>query len=216
MPRIGATHVARPDEGGLVRDPATIFGHRMPGAADLELLRSAVRLEATAHFRDDDLEVGVTITNDRTGHHVPTGSPLRHLILRLEARGPDGRSLVQRSGPVLPDWTGIGDPGEGNYAGLPGKAFAKVLRESWTGISPSASYWSPTRIVSDNRIAALATDASSYRFAAPPEGSARVEVVLLFRRAFAEIARRKGWPAADVVMARDRLDVQRSGDLVRR
>jgi hypothetical protein len=62
-----------------------------------------------------------------------------------------------------------------------------VLEELWTQISPSAAYWNPTRIVSDNRLAAFATDSSTYTFAAPERGEVRVEVTLLFRRAFIEL-----------------------------
>jgi hypothetical protein len=58
----------------------------------------------------------------------------------------------------VPQWGGVGDPHEGHYAGLPGKAFAKVLQEIWTGLSPSAAYWNATRVLSDNRLAAIATD----------------------------------------------------------
>ena len=46
----------------------------------------------------------------------------------------------------------------GNYAGQPGKTFAKVLRDEWTGETPTAAYWRPVTIVEDTRLAALATD----------------------------------------------------------
>jgi hypothetical protein len=111
------------------------------------------------------------------------------------------------SRPPVPEWGGIGDAGEGYWAGLPGKGFAKIVQELWAEVSPSGAYWNPTRIVSDNRIAALATDRSEYRFAAPEDGPTVVGVKLIFRRAFIELTEQKGWEVADVVMAELHLTV---------
>jgi len=157
-------------------------------------------MNTTAGLEDDTVVVQVEITNDQTGHHVPTDFPGRHLILLVQARDADGTLLTQLAGPTVPEWGGIGDPGEGYYAGLPGKALAKVLEEIWTEITPSAAYWNPTRVLSDNRLAAFATDRSSYTFAAPEDGEVTIEVTLLFRRAFIELMDQKGWDAPDKIM----------------
>ncbi len=193
------TNVA-PDAGGVDRDPMSIHAHTQPGALDEELLQNAVAMTTTAQLEGDAVVVRVEITNDQAGHHVPTDSPLRHLILLVQATDADGNPLTQVEGPTVPEWGGIGDPSEGYYAGLPGKAYAKVLEELWTQISPSAAYWNPTRIVSDNRLAAFATDSSTYTFAAPERGEVKVEVTLLFRRAFIELTEEKGWDVPDIVM----------------
>ncbi len=169
MPHQGVNHFALPDQGGLERDPQTIFGHQMPGASDIKLLQNAVSLTAEAHQEGDQLIIDVSVVNDQTGHHVPTDSPLRHLILLVEATGENGDLLGLKDGPVIPDWGGIGDPEDGYYAGLPGKAYAKILQETWTEIMPSGAYWNPTRIVSDNRLAAFESDTSSFVFAAAGE-----------------------------------------------
>jgi hypothetical protein len=113
---------------------------------------------------------------------------------------PGGEPLEQLDGPVVPDWGGIGDPAAGYYAGLPGTAYAKVLQEVWTEVTPTGAYWNQTRIISDNRIAALDSAVSRYSFAAPDEGQVDVDVVLLFRRAYIELAGQKGWTDQDVVM----------------
>jgi hypothetical protein len=110
-------------------------------------------------------------------------------------------------GSTVPEWGGVGDPAAGYYAGLPGKAFAKVLEELWTELSPTAAYWRPTRVLSDNRIAAFATDASAYAFAAPGRGRVAVEVTLLYRRAFKKLAEQKGWDVPDIVMERQTIDL---------
>ncbi|NNF69017.1 MAG: hypothetical protein HKN01_04540, partial [Acidimicrobiia bacterium] len=187
MPVTGATHFVRPDAGGLERDPETIRSHLMPGASDEQLLRNAVTMTAEADREGEVIGVTVTITNDRTGHHVPTDSPLRHLILLVTATDTNGNSLDLVSGPVVPEWGGVGDTASGNYAGLPGTAYAKVLEELWTEASPTAAYWNQTRVLSDNRIAALASDTTRYEFVAPFSNDVTIEVALLFRRAFIEL-----------------------------
>jgi len=96
---------------------------------------------------------------------------------------------------------GIGKPSQGYYAGLPGTIYAKVLQELWTEKTPTGAYWNPTRILSDNRIPALETDSTSYRFSAPKEGPATLEVVLVFRRAFIELIEEKGWDVPDIIIS---------------
>ncbi len=205
MPPTGATYFTRPDKGGLHRDPGTIFSHRMPGAMDKKLLGNAVTMTVTATRRQDEVVVKVSIVNDLTGHHVPTDSPLRHLILLVRVIDRKGATLKQTGGPKLPDWCGVGDPAADCYAGLPGKAFAKILKEEWTNVSPTGSYWNPTRIVSDNRIAAFATDMSNYTFASHTKGTISVHVTLLFRRAFKELMDQKGWQTPDIIMEQENI-----------
>jgi hypothetical protein len=200
------TNVA-PGRGGVERDPLTIHAHTFPGAASEALLQNAVTMTATAHLEGNAVVVQVEVTNDQTGHHVPTDSPLRHLILLVQAADAGGHPLAQLDGPTVPEWCGIGDPSQGYYASLPGKAFAKVLEEFWTEISPSGAYWNHTRVLSDNRIAAFATDTSTYTFAPPDEGEVSVEVTLLFRRAFIELMDQKGWDVPDIVMERHVLKI---------
>lgn len=203
----GVTTNFAPGRGGLERDPATLATHFFPGAADPELLQNAVAMNATARHNDGRLTVTVTIINDQTGHHVPTDSPLRHLILLVEATDAEGRPLQQIDGPKVPEWGGTGDPRQGYYAGLPGTAYAKVLQELWTEVSPTGAYWNPTRILSDNRIPAMGRDTTTYAFTAPETGEAEVEVTLLFRRAFIALADQKGWPKTDLIMESTSLKV---------
>lgn len=208
MPQGLNNHFARVDKGGKPRDPESIFDHRMPGAADADLLQNAVTMAVGAEFRDDALEVRVEILNDRTGHHVPTDSPLRQMILIVRASNSRGRTLALRDGPTLPDWCGAGNPEDGYVAGLPGTAYAKILKELWTGVSPTGAYWNHTRIVSDNRIAAMESDETTYVFEPPAEGEATVDVRLLYRRAFIELRDLKGWEGEDIEMARRTMAVE--------
>jgi hypothetical protein len=208
MPRRGLKYFALPDKGGLKRDSDKIFSHQMPGALDKDLLSNAVTLTASAKRTREMIQVNATIVNDQTGHHVPTDSPLRHMILLVKARSRSGQLLKILDGPKLPEWCGVGDVSRGYYAGLPGKVFAKVLEEKWTRIMPSAAYWNPTRVVSDNRLAAFARDTSTYTFSTETSGSVIVEVSLLYRRAYRKLMDQKGWNVSDILMERQILTVK--------
>jgi len=213
MPHVGATRIAQPPARSARiaydRDPQTIFSHAMPGASDTNLLQNAVTLYATARRETGRVVVRVSVKNDKTGHHVPSDSPLRHLILLVNAADDIGKPLSLMEGATLPAWTGRGDVRKGNYAGQPGKVFAKVLEELWTEVSPTAAYWNPTRILEDNRIPAMGKDDSVYVFTASDTGGVNVNVSLLYRRAFKTLADQKGWNVPDVLMAQQRITVSR-------
>jgi hypothetical protein len=198
MPVSSAKYFVFPERGGVTRDYAQLHDHTMPGAADEKLLQNSVTLKSGAQRAGDQLQVQVSITNDQTGHHIPTDAPIRSMILVVEAQDSNGKPLALRQGPVNPAYSG-------NYGGLPGKTFAKVLRDDWTGETPTAAYWRPVTIVEDTRLAALATDTTRYTFDAPAGQAVTVNVRLLFRRAFYELARQKGWTDPDILMEQDKL-----------
>ena len=208
MPPLGNAHCARPDKGAVARDPATIFSHRMPGAADAALLQNAVTMRLAASRAAGRVIVRVTVTNDKTGHHVPTDSPLRQMILLVGAQG--GRSGACRllEGPTLPAWCGSKNGQVGHYAGLPGKAYAKVLQELWTRITPTGAYWNPTRVVSDNRLAAFASDTTAFIFQCPDEETVELRARLFFRRAYIELMETKGWDSPDILMGEASLSLR--------
>jgi len=201
MPPGLTDHFALLDEGGLIRDPETIFSHLMPGASDEAFLQNAVSISVEAWQENGGITLQVDIVNDNTGHHIPTDSPLRHMILWVQVSDSLGNQLAQLDGPTIPDWGGIGEPSLGYYAGLPGTVYAKVLQELWTEISPTGAYWNPTRVLSDNRIPALETDSTTYKFAAPIEGEVTIEITLIFRRAFIALIEEKGWDTPDIIIS---------------
>ena len=86
------------------------------------------------------------------------------------------------------------------YAGLSGKVFVKLLEEIWTGVSPTAAYWNPTRVVTDTRLGAFESDVGEFLFMAPDSGDVRIEAVLLYRRAYKKLMDLKGWKEPDIVM----------------
>ena len=114
MPKRGVEYFVLPDRGGLKRDPSRISSHRMPGALDGQLLQNALTMTVDVERKHDRVSVRVELVNDQTGHHVPTDSPLRHLILTVRLTDRQGRRQPLLEGPVLPQWAG-------SYAGECGK-----------------------------------------------------------------------------------------------
>jgi hypothetical protein len=191
----GDAYFALPQVGGLPHPPQTIPSHLQPGAAAIDLLRETVSMTVSAQQAGGQLRVTVAITNTGAGHHVPTDHPGRHLILDVTAAGADGQALLQLAGPTVPPWGGA-------QAGLPGQAFAKVLQDAASGQMPVVSYWKPSFIVADNRIPALASDVSTYRFALPAASeSVAVSARLTFRRLYQPLAMARGWSEPDILMA---------------
>lgn len=102
--------------------------------------------------------------------------------------------------PSLPDWAGVGDPDLGYFAGLPGKIYANVLEEVWTGISPTIAYWNPFTTLSDNRIKPFETALSDYIFEYLPEEVLRIEIQLVFRRTLINVMDWKQWDTPDILI----------------
>jgi len=212
MPPETVPYFVYPEMGGLIRDPNTLASHLDLGVKDTEFMQKTVAMTVTAQISGDQVNVDVAITNVFAGHHVPTDYPGRNMILVVRASDADGYELTRLSGPVVPDWGGVGSLPD-DYAGKPGKGYAKILRDARSGQWPVVSYWKQAFIQSDNRIPAGATDVSHYEFQLRPAipstakdlafgGSVHVEAMLIFRRLFIAQAREKGWNTPDVVMAR--------------
>lgn len=200
MPQGISTHFTQPEKGGLERDPETIYSHKMLGALDEDFLKDSLEISVSTEIIDGEIVVNVDLYNNNTGHHIPTDSPLRQLLLVVTAVDENGETLNQLTGSTLPDWAGFGDHEQGYYAGLAGKGYAKILQEIWTEMSPTGAYWNPTKAISDNRIPAFGRDNTEYVFSAP-DGSVSVNVKLIYRRAFIELVDWKDWDTPDILLA---------------
>lgn len=71
-----------PTEGS---DSDTHRSHRFPGSRDAAMLASAVRLSVAVKGSGGDRKIEVTVESGDVGHDVPTGTPMRSLVLRVEA-----------------------------------------------------------------------------------------------------------------------------------
>ena len=69
---------------------AKINLHQMPGSHSVTQLTKAITAQLSSSRKGDHLQVAVTIVNREAGHYVPTGSPLRQLMLEVLADGGAG------------------------------------------------------------------------------------------------------------------------------
>lgn len=200
MPAVDYNYFVYPEKGGLIRETGNIYSHRMPGATDEALLQNSISMRVSAAREKGEIRLVVNITNDKTGHDVPTDFPLRQMILLIQAINAKGDVVEMIQGERIPFYGGVGDPQEGYYAGLPGKIYMKVLQELWTQIYPSGAYWNPTTILSDNRLSPFETDTSEYTFYDAGAGRITIEIKLIYRRATKELMVQKGWETDDILM----------------
>jgi len=187
--------------GGVERDPSQVHNHFFHGRTE-EDLTNAVTMTVDSVREAGQVVVTVNIENDLTGHSVPSGFPTRNLVLLVQVEDHTGSPLTSVPGSTeyLPDWAGVGDPNNGNFAGLPGRGFAKILADDM-GNAP-VFYTEAVTLVSDNRIVAGDTDTSVYTFVdrGQPAGSVSVDVQLLYRRTWKADMDIKQWDTPDVVM----------------
>jgi hypothetical protein len=140
----------------------------------------------------------VEVFNAFAGHHLPTDREIRNITLLVTAFDSEGNELESIGGEVVPIYGGTGG-GPRDFAGRPGKMFAKILVDQ-KGNHPAPS-WRQTMILSDTRIPALSSDFSTYEFRPPARAnSATVEARLIYRRAFKDLADEKGWDLDDILM----------------
>jgi len=165
-------------------------------------IKGAARIELTARIEDGRINVAVSVQSVGVGHKFPTDSPLRHLILLVEAKDRNNVSLAQVDGQVIPLWGGVGTTPE-DYAGRPGEIYANILKDKDTSQMPTIAYWNPTIPAwggSDTRLIPGIPAKSEYSFAAPSNGRTTITAKLIYRYAFIDIIRQKSWPINDILV----------------
>ncbi|MFC2103405.1 multiheme c-type cytochrome [Bacteroidota bacterium] len=216
----GVTTNFAPGKGGVERDASTIFTHNQFGSRDSSFLASAIEMKVNTSVSGNNLEVNVEIENVGAGHHVPTDQPMRNMILIVRVFDSNGNEIKYTGDNVIPFWGGRGMVSEGNYEGLPGKGFAKILFESWTQyerlkigtkgqqIFP-APQWRTVKIKSDTRIPALKKDKSTYEFQLDKSNNTyTVECLLIYRRTFKTWAKMKKFDLKDIILAENKLEIK--------
>lgn len=184
------------------RPPGQVRSHTFEGTS-ARFLENSVSLSLSTREEAGQLRVDVSITNDQTGHHVPTGVTIRNMILLVEAFG-DDVPLEHTGSQTIHALGGVGDPAQGYYAGLPGKLYA-VANEDAMGNSPTF-FTDAAGVAFDTRIPALGVDETEYSFRIP-DGAQRLRVRarVIYRRSWRALVDAKGWsqdghglPLADV------------------
>jgi hypothetical protein len=85
--------------------------HQMPGSHSLDQLTKTIKARLSTARQGDRLQVQVEVANAAAGHHVPTGSPLRQVVLELRVEAYNGtdfreervyrRAVADRHGVVI-------------------------------------------------------------------------------------------------------------------
>lgn len=173
----------------LERIPGEVRSHLFEGTTPAFLERAlALSLEVT--MEGNEVRVTAALANTGTGHHVPTGVTMRNVVLLVEAEDDVG-PLEAVGDQVVAEEGGVGDPSQGYYAGLPGKLYA-IIHENPEGDGP-VLFTDAVRIRRDDRLAALETDETHYRFLIRGFGEVRVRARAIYRRTFRSLADDKSW-----------------------
>lgn len=166
-----------------------------------QTLAAAIQLDLGAFDTAGRLRVRTEVTNAGAGHAFPTGVSVRNALVVLSATL-RGQPLPQVAGPTVPFWADDDVPGSqpGDYAGEPGKGFAKILEGRINGEGPVVRpvlFIDAEGVSSDTLIPAGATDVTEVELLLPPDAQpgevVEVTARLLYRRAFRALAVTKGW-----------------------
>ncbi len=183
---------------GNFRSPKNIRPHHFDGGTETQL-KTALALELEGVVSDNKLTITTFITNTNGGHWVPTGETMRSVMLLLKATDSSGKPLKMIKGSTLPDWTGKGNVKTGNYAGLSGAVFARVLGDDEGNLN--VPFWKATRIVSDTRIRPKKTVTFKFEFLVEdPDDEPTAEASLIYRPAFKSLAKMKSWDVEDILI----------------
>jgi cytochrome c554/c'-like protein len=133
--------------------------HQMPGSRSVEQLNKAIQSQMSTARQGDQLHVTVKVTNAGAGHYVPTGSPMRKLILevRIEPFGGGQELHAERVyARTIADQKGI-----------------TIEREH-------LSFLKGAKVVKDTRLAPKETRTEIFSFELPSGTRARVEANLYY------------------------------------
>lgn len=132
--------------------------HEMPGSHSVKQLNQAVRSTLTTARKGDHLEVAVQLVNSGAGHFVPTGSPMRQVVLEVIADAYEGQDFSE----------------ERRYGRTVADAAGKRAE------AEHAAFFRGAKVLSDTRLAPDEKRTEVFRFAIPD----RVPVQVTARLAY--------------------------------
>ena len=183
---------------GTYRSPKNIRPHHFDGGTEIQL-KTALSLELEGETSGSKLIINAYITNTNGGHWVPTGETMRSVMLLLKVTDSNGKPLNLKKGSRLPDWVGVGKVEEGNYAGLPGAAFARVLGDDQGNLH--VPFWQASQVVSDTRIRPKKSVNLKFEYELEdPEDEPTAEANLIYRPVIRPWAKIKNWLAEDILI----------------
>ena len=133
--------------------------HRMPGSRSVDQLNRAVQSQISTTRQGEQVKVVVKLTNVGAGHYVPTGSPMRKLILEVRM-DPFGEGQPQRVERV----------------------YARTIQDQkgTTLQREHLAFLRGAKVVEDTRIAPKETRTETFTFDLPQGRRARVEANLYY------------------------------------
>jgi hypothetical protein len=184
---------------GTYRSPDRIRPHHFEGTTKAQL-QNALAMELEGEIQGNQLLLKIHISNTNGGHWVPTGEPMRSVMLLVEARDSEDKPLKFIRGSRVPEWVGLGRQEEGDFGGLPGAVFAKVLADEEGNLN--VPFWRASKIASDTRIRPKETETLEFVFAlSDPEDEPTAEASLIYRPVPRPMAKAKKWRVEDITIA---------------
>ena len=132
--------------------------HQMPGSHSLTQLNRAIRGQLHVSHDGGQLQVEVDVTNQGAGHMVPTGSPLRKLILQVNVAPFSGKTLHA----------------ERVFARVVADQRGKVLNRE------DLVFMKAAKVVSDTRLAPMETKKEHFTFNVPQGVRSTVEADFIY------------------------------------
>lgn len=116
---------------GWYRTPGSVRRHQWlgPRSPDTPMLRLAAALQLQASWEDTTLVVQATVKNVGAGHAIPTGEPMRSMVLLVDATC-DGERVPPTGGDAVPGfggWLARREAGE-DWERWPGALVGDVVR----------------------------------------------------------------------------------------
>jgi len=133
--------------------------HQMPGSRSPEQLNKAIRMRVSSEREGGQIRVTVRLTNAGAGHYVPTGSPLRRLILEVKAEPYGGNPPLHQ---------------ERVYTRVIADAKGEVIERE------DMAFLRAAKVVKDTRIAPKETRTETFSFSVPGGKLTRLEASLSY------------------------------------
>jgi nitrate/TMAO reductase-like tetraheme cytochrome c subunit len=132
--------------------------HEMPGSHSIEQLNKALKAWMTVKRDADRLLVTVRLTNDGAGHYLPTGSPMRQIVLEVRA-APYGTDSIRQERKLT--------------RALKDAAGATIQQEH-------VAFLKAASVASDTRLAPEETRTETFTFEIPKGTKTRIETSLYY------------------------------------
>jgi len=132
--------------------------HAMPGSHSVSQLNKALTAKLTASRSGQNVDVAVKLKNEGAGHFLPTGSPMRQLILEVRVTSAGVTIATEKR----------------SYTRVLADAAGTTIQKEYVAFLKAA------KVVSDTRLAPDETRTETFSFKVPAGQSARVDSIFYY------------------------------------